>query len=120
MSSVRYINKVYASDESSVGEDSATQSARQVLEVFRAGEAISAGDAVCFDFSQSTIAQMFAIVKKLDSGAANTSVFCGVAAEDADEDAYVKVVVEGLAPDANVDAATAKGDYLILGSTAVG
>ena len=118
MSSVRYINKVYASDESSVGEDSATQSARQVLEVFRAGEAISAGDAVCFDLSQSTIAQMFAIVKKLDAGAANTSVFCGIAAESADEDAYVKVVVEGLAPDANVDGATAKGDYLILSSTA--
>ena len=118
MSSVRYINKVYASDESSVGEDSATQSARQVLEVFRAGEAISAGDAVCFDLSQSTIAQMFAIVKKLDAGAANTSVFCGIAAESADEDAYVKVVVEGLAPDANVDGATAKGDYLVLSATA--
>ena len=108
MSSVRYINKVYASDESSVGEDSATQSARQVLEVFRAGEAISAGDAVCFDLSQSTIAQMFAIVKKLDSGAANTSVFCGVAAETAASGDYVKVVVEGLAPDANVDGATAR------------
>jgi len=36
MSTVRYINKVYAADESSVGEDGATQSARQVREVFRA------------------------------------------------------------------------------------
>ena len=117
MSSVRYINKVYASDESSVGEDSATQSARQVLEVFRAGEAITSGDAVCFDLSQSTIAQMFAVVKKLDSGAANTSVFCGVASEDAASGDYVKVVVEGLAPDANVASSVAKGDYLILSAT---
>ena len=37
MSSSRYIQKVYASDESGVGEDSATQSARQRTEVFRAG-----------------------------------------------------------------------------------
>lgn len=118
MSSSRYIQKVYHSDESGVGEDSASQSARQVLEVFRAGEAITAGDAVCFDFSQSTIAQMFGVVKKLDSGGANTSVFCGIAAESAASGAFVKVVVEGLAPDANVDGATAKGDYLILSSTA--
>ena len=117
MSSSRYIQKVYASDESSVGEDSATQSARQVVEVFRAGEAISAGDAVCFDFSQSTIAQMFAVVKKLDDGAANTSVFCGIAAQDIAEDAFGKVIVEGLAPNANVATGAAKGDYLILSST---
>jgi hypothetical protein len=118
MSSSRYIQKVYHSDESGVGEDSASQSARQVLEVFRAGEAITAGDAVCFDFSQSTIAQMFAVVKKLDSGAANTSVFCGVAAESAASGAFVKVVVEGLAPNANVATGVAKGEYLILSSTA--
>jgi len=119
MSSSRYIQKVYHSDESGVGEDSASQSARQVLEVFRAGEAITAGDAVCFDFSQSTIAQMFAVVKKLDGGAANTSVFCGIAAESAASGAFVKVVVEGLVPNAYVDSATAKGDYLI-GSTTAG
>ena len=68
MSSSRYIQKVYASDESGVGEDSATQSARQRTEVFRAGEAISQGDAVCFDLLQGVIAQMFEVVKKLDSG----------------------------------------------------
>jgi hypothetical protein len=118
MSTVRYINKVYAADESSVGEDGATQSARQVREVFRAGEAITKGDAVCFDLSQSTIAQMFVVVKKLDSGAANTSVFAGIAAQDIAEDAFGDVIVEGLAPEANVDGATAKGDYLILSSTA--
>ena len=118
MSTVRYINKVYAADESSVGEDGATQSARQVREVFRAGEAITKGDAVCFDLSQTTIAQMFVVVKKLDSGAANTSVFCGIAAQDIAEDAFGDVIVEGLAPEANVDGATAKGDYLILSSTA--
>ena len=118
MSTVRYINKVYSPDESSVGEDAATQSARQVREVFRAGEAISAGDAVCFDLSQSTIAQMFVVVKKLDSGAANTSVFCGIAAQDIEEDKFGDVIVEGLAPNANVDGTTAKGDYLILSSTA--
>jgi len=118
MSSSRYIQKVYASDESGVGEDSATQSARQRTEVFRAGEAISQGDAVCFDLSQGVIAQMFEVVKKLDSGAADSSVFCGIAAEDIAINDFGKVVVEGLAPDANVDGATAKGDYLILSSTA--
>ena len=118
MSSSRYIQKVYASDESSVGEDSATQSARQVTEVFRAGEAISQGDAVCFDLSQSTIAQMFAVVKKLDDGAANTSVFCGVAAEDIASGDFGKVIVEGLSTKVSVDSAVAKGDYLILSSNA--
>lgn len=117
MSSSRYIQKVYASDESGVGEDSATQSARQRTEVFRAGEAIAKGDAVCFDLSQGVIAQMFEVVKKLNSGAANTSVFCGIAAEAIAANAFGKVVVEGLMPDANVDGATAKGDYLILSST---
>jgi len=117
MSSSRYIQKVYASDESGVGEDSATQSARQRTEVFRAGEAIAKGDAVCFDLSQGVIAQMFEVVKKLDSGAANSSVFCGIAAEAIAVNDFGKVVVEGLAPDANVDGATAKGDYLILSAT---
>jgi hypothetical protein len=117
MSSSRYIQKVYRSDESGVGEDSATQSARQVVEVFRAGEALAVGDAVCFDFSQSTIAQMFAVVKKLNGGAANTSVFCGIAAEAAASGDFVKVVVEGLIPNAFVDSTTAKGDYLIGSST---
>jgi hypothetical protein len=117
MSTTRYINKVYAADETGVGEDSATQSSRQVIEVFRAGENITIGDAVCCEVSQTTIAQMFGVVKKLNSGAANTSVFCGIASQTATSGDFVKVIVEGLAVDANVDGATAKGDYLILSST---
>jgi len=131
MSTVRYIQKVFSQDETQATNSdgttnpsyqvdnlsSATQSGRQQVEVFRASEAITAGDAVCFDFAQSIIAEMFGSVKKLDSGAANTSVFCGIAAESADEDGFVKVVVAGLAPNANVATGVAKGDYLVLSST---
>jgi hypothetical protein len=132
MSTVRYIQKVFSADETQATNSdgsanpsyqvdnlsSATQSGRQQVEVFRASEAITAGDAVCFDLSQSIIAEMFGSVKKLDSGAANTSVFCGIAAEAADADGFVKVVVAGLAPNANVATSVAKGDYLILSATA--
>jgi len=131
MSTTRYIQKVFSKDETQATNSdgstnpsyqvanlsAATQSGRQVVEVFRASEAIAIGDAVCFDLSQSVIAEMFGSVKKLDSGAANTSVFCGIAAEAAAADEFIKVVVAGLAPQANVDGATAKGDYLILSST---
>jgi hypothetical protein len=132
MSTVRYIQKVFSADETQATNSdgsanpsyqvdnlsSATQSGRQQVEVFRASEAITAGDAVCFDFAQTIIAEMFGAVKKLDSGAANTSVFCGIAAESAAADDFVKVVVAGLAPNANVATGVAKGDYLILSSTA--
>ena len=68
------IQKLFASDESGVGEDSVKISNRQEVETFFASEALSDGDLVCLDISKSSDGDKMSYVKKLDVSAGLTAV----------------------------------------------
>ena len=117
MSSVRYINKIYRSDESGAGESAATQSARQAVQTFVAAAGIVKGDAVCADLSQAIPANAWQFCKKLDIGATNTSFFVGIAANAGGIGEKISVITAGLAPNANVTTGAPLGTYLIASGT---
>ena len=90
---------------------------RRIEEVFIASEAITAGDFVCLDLSKSADSDKILFVKKLNSGAAGTSLGVGGAIATAAEDANVRVCIRGMIS-ANVATGVAQGDRLVSSSTA--
>ncbi len=100
--------------------------ADEIVYSCRAGEALSEGDQVAFDFLGSNtttnqpgdIASKFSNVRYTDSGAVTTAginggVF-GIAMEAIANDAQGKVLLRGIYLTANVEAACAEGDLLTV------
>ena len=117
MSSSNLIQRLYGADESSVGEAGITQSARRTVMRFRAGEAITAKDAVSLDLSQSDDGDKAMVVTQTDTGTPADSCFIGIALTTASAaGAFIDVVTAGVA-EANT-AASAVGKMLVIGGTA--
>jgi len=96
---------------------SADASNRRIEEVFIAVEAISSGDAVALDMSQTADSDKALKVVKADSGTATDKLCIGVALEDAAAAGNIRVCIRGFC-EANVASATAAGDLLQIGATA--
>ena len=103
------IQKLYASDETGVGEDGVTQSNRRRIERFRVSEQITAGATVSLDVSQASNGQKAFIVAEAD---ASDYIPVGVfdSSTDSDDpssagDVYINVVTRGI-----VEEALTKGD----------
>ena len=84
MATSTLIQKLFASDESGVGEDSIKVSNRQEVEIFFTSEAISDGDLVCLDISKTSDGDKMSYIKKLKTDAGHTAVATGIADQDAD------------------------------------
>lgn len=93
---------------------------RRIEETFIAAEAVSAGDFLCLDLSQSDDSDKALKVKKATdvATAVNTGLCVGVCIADADADAAVRVLLRGIIDDANVATGAAAGSSLIPSSTA--
>lgn len=113
------IQKLYASDESGVGEDSVKVSNRQELETFIASEAIADGDLVCLDISKTSDGDKMSYIKKLKTDAGVTAVAIGIADQAATEaGALVRVVIKGFKAAANVATGAAIGERIVGTATA--
>lgn len=112
------IQKLFASDESGVGEDTVTASNRRETETFFASESISDGDLVCLDISKTSDGDKMSYVKKLDVSAGLTAVAIGVADQDASANGRIVVVIKGFKADANIATGAAVGERFIGTSTA--
>ena len=117
MATSTLLQKLFAADESSVGEDSVLVSNRRQVETFIASEAISDGDFVCLDLAKSTDGEKCLYIKKLNSGAGATVLAIGVADEDIAADDDGRVVIKGFKADANVATGGATGDRICGSST---
>lgn len=96
------IQKLFASDETGVGEDSAAVSNRIQHETFRAGEAITAGALVSLDFSQTTNGERALVVKEADAAdCVPIGIYDG--ANDAVSGEFIKVCIRGIVEEALVD-----------------
>lgn len=95
---------------------SANASDRRIEEAFIAAEAISLGDAVALDMSQSTDSDKALKVVKADSGTATDKLCIGVALADASAGDSLRVCIRGFC-EANVATCVA-GDVLQIGATA--
>jgi len=95
---------------------SADASDRRIEEVFIAAEAITLGDAVALDMSQTADSDKALKVVKADSGTATDKLCIGIALVDAAIGDNVRVCIRGFC-EANV-ATTVAGDLLQIGSTA--
>jgi hypothetical protein len=85
---------------------------RRQVETFRAGAAITAGDAVAFDLSQTEVGDKFLFVKQLDSADTKANSFVGIALTSAAAAGEkVEVVISGPA-EASVATGVAQGDAL--------
>lgn len=89
---------------------------RRIEEIFMASEAITAGDFVTLDLSQSDNSDKALFVKKLTSTAIS-SLGIGVAIKTADEGESVRVCIRGMIS-ANVATGIAQGDRLVSSSSA--
>lgn len=117
------IQKLFANDESGVGEDVIGSSDRRVIERFRASEVITAGATVSLDLSQTSNAEKSFIVALADGTDA-----CPVGVFDASADSgdpatdgtiYVDIVTRGIVEEALVDGSgtnVAVGDALFISS----
>ena len=115
------IQKLFASDESGVGEDSVKVSNRQELETFFASESISDGDLVCLDISKSSDGDKMSYVKKLKTDAGLTAVAIGIADQTISSDQVgdlIRVVIKGFKADANIATGAAIGERFVGTSTA--
>ena len=113
------IQKLFASDESGVGEDSIKVSNRQELETFFASENISNGDAVCLDISKTSDGDKMSYVKKLKTDAGVTAVAIGIADQAAIEAGdQIRVVIKGFKANANVATGAAVGERIVGTATA--
>jgi len=99
----------------SLNAGSAFPSNRRQVETFLAGEALTAGDAVAFDFSQTEDADKVLFVKAAGT-AADIRHFVGVALEDAAAGGKVNCVISGPVT-CNVAAGTAADAGLGIGGT---
>ena len=104
MASSTYIQKLFANDElgGSLGEDSVQDSNRNQVEIFLAGEAISAGAAVSLDLSQATNGEKLFVIKEADS---TDACPIGVAVNAIASGDKGEVVIKGI-----VEEALTKGD----------
>ena len=113
------IQKLFASDESGVGEDSIKVSNRQELETFFASEAIADGDLVCLDISKTSDGDKMSYVKKLKTDAGVTAVAIGIADQGVSAGEQVRVVIkEGFKSAANVATGAAIGERIVGTATA--
>mgnify|MGYP003131873259 CR=1 FL=1 len=113
------IQKLFASDESGVGEDSIKVSNRQELETFFASEAIADGDLVCLDISKTSDGDKMSYVKKLKTDAGLTAVAIGIADQAAIEAGdQIRVVIKGFKANANVATGAAVGERIVGTATA--
>ena len=94
---------------------SVNASDRRIEEVFVASEAITAGDLVCLDLSQSDDSDKALFVKKLTATAVS-NLCVGVAIAAAAEGENVRVCIRGMIS-ANVTTGVAQGDRLTASST---
>lgn len=109
------IQKLFAADESGVGEDSNAVSSRVQHETFRAGETISAGATVSLDFSQTSNGERALVVKEADSAdACPIGVYDG--SVEAASGSFIKVCIRGIVEEALVNGtvAVAVGDALAI------
>lgn len=90
---------------------------RRIEEIFIAAEAITLGDAVSLDMSQTADSDKALKVVQADSGTATDKLCIGIALESVASGANVRVCIRGFC-EANVDAATVAGDLLQIGATA--
>ena len=118
MATSTLIQKLFASDESGVGEDSVKVSNRQETEIFFTSEAISDGDLVCLDISKTSDGDKMSYVKKLKTDAGLTAVAIGIADQDAASGAQCRVVIKGFKADANIATGAGVGERFIGTSTA--
>jgi hypothetical protein len=116
MATSTLIQKLFAADESGVGEDSTTASFRVQKETFRASAAITAGAAVVFSTVDGGSGEVVMKVKPA------TDAAIGVATAAAAQDAFVDVVISGICEakvegkNAGGNTAIASGDYLCVGA----
>lgn len=112
------IQKLFASDESGVGEDSIKVSNRQELETFFASENIADGDLVCLDISKTSDGDKMSYVKKLKTDAGVTAVAIGIADQGVAAGEQVRVVIKGFKAAANVATGAAIGERIVGTATA--
>jgi len=121
MATSTLIQKLFASDESGVGEDSIKVSNRQEMETFFASEAISDGDLVCLDISKTSDGDKMSYVKKLKADAGLTAVGIGIADQTISSNEVgnqIRVVIKGFKAGANVATGAAIGERIVGTSTA--
>tara|TARA_A100001201_G_scaffold84751_1_gene75052 strand:+ start:1695 stop:2156 length:462 start_codon:yes stop_codon:yes gene_type:complete len=118
MATSTLLQKLFAADESGVGEDSVIVSNRRQVETFFASEAISDGDLVCLDISKTSDGDKVSYIKKLKTDAGLTAVAIGIADEDIAADDTGRVVIKGFKADANVATGAAIGERIVGTSTA--
>jgi len=100
------IQKLFASDETSVGEDSNAVSNRIQVEKFRATEAISAGATVSLDVSQTSNGLRAMCVAEADgTDYIPVGVYAGT--DDAASGDFIDIVLRGI-----VEEALTKGDVV--------
>ena len=90
---------------------------RRQVETFLAAEAITEMDLVAVDLSKSDDSDKALYIVQADSGTATAKLAVGFALNSAAAGEKVDVCVAGICQ-ANVDGATAQGDFLCIGSTA--
>ena len=106
------IQKLYASDESGVGEDSGSQSNRRQVETFIAKAAIALGAPVGFDFTgPPSSGVLVGKVIETNTGAAATVSCVGVALNAAAAGERVDVCISGVC-EARLAASLSAGDRL--------
>ena len=118
MATSTLIQKIFASDESGVGEDSIKVSNRQELETFVASEAIVDGDIVCLDISKTSNGDKMSYVRKGKTDAGLTAVCIGIADQSVEAGELIRVVIKGFKASANIATGAAVGERFVGTSTA--
>jgi hypothetical protein len=118
MATSTLIQKLFASDESGVGEDSVKVSNRQETEIFFASEAIVDGDIVCLDISKTSDGDKMSYVKKGKTDAAATAVCIGIADQSVEAGDLVRVVIKGFKAGANIATGVGQGERFVGSGTA--
>jgi len=121
MATSTLIQKLFASDESGVGEDSIKVSNRQELETFFSSEAITDGDLVCLDISKTSDGDKMSYVKKLKTDVGDTAVAIGIADQTITSDNIgdqIRVVIKGFKAGANIATGAAVGERFVGTATA--
>jgi hypothetical protein len=102
------LQKLFAVDETGVGESDAGVSNRQQIETFRCSEAIAAGATVSLDVSQTSNGLRGMVVSEADAA---DYIPVGIAVSAGAEDSFIEVTIRGI-----VEEALTKGD--VVGITA--
>ena len=102
------LQKLFAVDETGVGETDAGVTNRQQIETFRCSEAIAAGATVSLDVSQTSNGLRGMVVSEADAA---DYIPVGIAVSAGAEDSFIEVTIRGI-----VEEALTKGD--VVGITA--